>query len=68
MLFKTDPEYNRISTTATSLQRPLFSHGWQSIHSPGGVAKIFPVVRRVFHITRIPVAQKIDGNENGKKQ
>ena len=25
--FKTDPEYNRISTTATSLQRPLFIYG-----------------------------------------
>ena len=68
MLFKTDPEYDRISTTATSLQRPLFGYGWQSIHSPGSVARIFPVVSTVFHITRIPVSQKSTGTRTEKNQ
>ena len=67
MLFKTDPEYNGISTTAISLQRPLFSYGWQSFHSPGGVARIFPVVRTVFHINRIPVSPKSTGTRTEKK-
>ena len=65
--FKTDPEYNRISTTATSLQRPLFIYGWQSIHSPGGVARIFLVVRTVLHVTRIPVSQISTGTRTEKK-
>ena len=67
MLFKTDPEYNGISTTAISLQRPLFIYGWQSIHSPGGVARIFLVVRTVLHVTRIPVSQMSTGTRTEKK-